>query len=103
MLAEKKKSLEKVSFCGDLYPRTCQKEQETHLTDEPRHLTTRKRNVARRRYEGTPLTSITYIYIYIYVWGKILLRRFVARNGTFEENLGISRSSSKFHATERYL
>jgi hypothetical protein len=36
MLAEKKKSLEKVSFCGDLYPRTCQKEQETHLTDEPR-------------------------------------------------------------------
>jgi integrase len=38
-----------------------------------------------------------------YVWGKILLRRFVARNGTFEENLGISRSSSKFHATERYL
>jgi hypothetical protein len=42
-------------------------------------------------------------YKYIYVWGKILLRRFVARNGTFEENLGISRSSSKFHATERYL
>jgi hypothetical protein len=43
------------------------------------------------------------LHIYIYVWGKILLRRFVARNGTFEENLGISRSSSKFHATERYL
>jgi hypothetical protein len=44
-----------------------------------------------------------FFYICIYVWGKILLRRFVARNGTFEENLGISRSSSKFHATERYL
>jgi hypothetical protein len=32
----------------------------------------------------------------LYVWGKILLRRFAARNGTFEENLGISRSSSKY-------
>jgi hypothetical protein len=45
------------SYCGDLYPRTCQKEEEIHLTDEPRHLTTRKGNVARRRYKGTPVET----------------------------------------------
>jgi hypothetical protein len=35
------------------------KEQETDLTDEPRHLTTKKGNVARRRYEGTPVETLS--------------------------------------------